>query len=98
MIDLRTAWQAILQRARLNRHHEIRREALSVREHMTIVLRSLRDRRFAEFEDLFEAGQGVALAVVTFLAILELTRESLVEVTQAEPFAPIYVRLAFSPA
>jgi segregation and condensation protein A len=50
------------------------------------------------FEDLFEPLHGVAVVVVTFIALLELSRESLVEVTQAEAFAPIYVRLAFTPA
>jgi segregation and condensation protein A len=95
--DLRQAWVEILQRARLNQHHTISREQLSVREHMSIVLRRLQGRRFAEFQDLFDTSRGVPVLVVTFVAMLELSRESLIEVTQAEAFAPIYVRLAYSP-
>ncbi|MEN9762104.1 MAG: hypothetical protein RI906_1930, partial [Pseudomonadota bacterium] len=54
--------------------------------------------RFAEFQDLFETNRGPQVAVVTLLALLELARESLVEITQAEAFAPIYVRLAYQPS
>ena len=96
--DLRTAWRDILQRAKLVRHHTIRREQLSVREHMSQVLRRLQGRRFAPFEDLFDAARGAPVLVVTFIALLELSREQLIEVTQAEAFAPIYVRLAYTPA
>jgi segregation and condensation protein A len=96
--DLRDAWRDILARARLVQHHHISREQLSVREHMSIVLRKLQGRRFALFDDLFETTRGVPVVVVTFIALLELSRESLVEVTQAEAFAPIYVRLAYQPA
>jgi segregation and condensation protein A len=96
-IDLRQAWVDILARARLVQHHHITREQLSVREHMSIVLRKLQGRRFALFEDLFEPVHGVAVVIVTFIALLELSREALVEVTQAETFAPIYVRLAYQP-
>jgi segregation and condensation protein A len=96
--DLRAAWADILKRARLNQHHTISREQLSVREHMSIVLRRLQGRRFVEFHDLFDTTRGVPVLVVTFIAMLELSRESLLEVTQAEAFAPIYVRLAYAPA
>jgi segregation and condensation protein A len=96
--DLRQAWAEILQRARLTQHHTISREQLSVREHMSLVLRRLQGRRFLEFQDLFDTGRGVPVVVVTFIAMLELSRESLLEITQAEPFAPIYVRLAFTPS
>jgi segregation and condensation protein A len=96
--DLRQAWAEILQRARLNQHHLISREQLSVREHMSIVLRRLQGRRFLEFQDLFDSARGSAVLVVTFIAMLELSRESLIEVTQAEAFAPIYVRLAYAPS
>jgi segregation and condensation protein A len=95
--DLRAAWAEILQRARLNRHHTISREQLSVREHMSIVLKRLQGRRFVEFHELFDAGRGTPVLVVTFIAMLELARESLLELTQAEAFAPIYVRLAYAP-
>ena len=95
--DLREAWQAIVARARLVQHHHIGRAQLSVREHMSLVLKKLQGRRFALFEDLFEPVHGVAVVVVTFIALLELARERLLEVTQAEAFAPIYVRLGFTP-
>ena len=95
--DLRMAWLEILQRARLNQHHTISREQLSVREHMSIVLRRLQGRRFVEFEDLFDTERGMPVLVVTFIAMLELAKEGLLQVTQAEAFAPIYVRLAFTP-
>jgi len=98
VVDLRTAWADILRRAHLVEHHHISRETLSVREHMTLVLRTLQDRRFAEFHDLFDTGRGLAVVVVTFIALLELAKESLVEITQAEAFAPIYVRLAYTPS
>jgi segregation and condensation protein A len=95
--DLRMAWVDILQRAKLNQHHTISREQLSVREHMSIVLRRLQGRRFLEFHELFDTRLGAPVLVVTFVALLELARESLLEVTQAEAFAPIYVRLAYTP-
>ena len=84
-------------RAKLNQHHRISREQLSVREHMSIVLRSLQGRKFVEFQDLFDPTRGQPVLVVTFIAMLELARERLLEVTQAEAFAPIYVRLAYQP-
>jgi len=96
--DLREAWADIVKRARLTQHHLINREQLSVREHMSIVLRTLQGRRFAVFEDLFDPRRGVPVLVVTFIALLELARERLLEVTQAEAFAPIYVRLAYQPS
>ncbi len=96
--DLRAAWADILKRAKLTQHHTITREQLSVREHMSIVLRALQGRRFALFEDLFDVKRGPQVMVVTFIALLELAREHLLEVTQAEAFAPIYVRLAYAPA
>ena len=94
--DLQAAWADVLRRARLVAHHRIRREELSVREHMTHILRRLKDARFVEFSDLFEAGCGVQVAIVTFLALLELAREFLIDVTQGEAYAPIYVKLAFA--
>jgi segregation and condensation protein A len=95
--DLQDAWRGILQRAKLVQHHKISRAELSVREHMSFVLRKLQGRRFIEFEALFDASQGVPVLVVTFIALLELAKEILVEITQAEAFAPIYVRLAYTP-
>ncbi|MGH6693001.1 MAG: segregation and condensation protein A, partial [Gammaproteobacteria bacterium] len=91
--DLRAAWLTLLTRAAMNRHHRITREQLSVREHMTRILRRLHDTRFVEFGKLFDPRQGIALLVVTLLAVLELAREGLIEVTQQAPYAPIHVRL-----
>ena len=97
--DLVAAWKEILRRARLNAHHHITRDQLSVREHMTLILRRLSDVRFMEFSELFlervDQGDAAAVVVVHFLAMLELARESLLEITQAEPYAPIYVRLSY---
>jgi segregation and condensation protein A len=98
IVDLQDAWRDIVKRARLVQHHVISREELSVREHMSIVLRKLQGRKFLEFEDLFDAARGMPVLVVTFIALLELSKEGLLEVTQAEAFAPIYVRLAYTPA
>jgi segregation and condensation protein A len=98
--DLRNAWLDIIKRAKLNAHHHITREQLSVREHMTHILRRLSDIKFIEFGELFyerlKNGATVAVIVVHFLALLELARESLLDITQAEPYAPIYIRLSFS--
>jgi len=96
--DLRDAWLDILKRAKLVQHHHITREQLSVREHMSLVLKKLQGQRFVEFQDLFDPGRGAGVMVVTFLALLELARESLLQLTQAEAFAPIYVRLAYTPS
>ena len=96
VVDLQDAWRDIVKRARLVQHHFISREELSVREHMSIVLRKLQGRKFLEFEDLFDTSRGMPVLVVTFIAMLELSKEGLLEVTQAEAFAPIYVRLAYT--
>ncbi len=92
--DLAEAWRALLYRARLTAHHRVTREELSVREHMSTILRRLGERRVLEFAELFDPARGVAILVVTFLALLELAREALLDITQSESFAPIYVRLA----
>jgi segregation and condensation protein A len=92
--DLRNAWLALLTRAKLQRHHKIRRDELSVREHMTRILRRLATGVYVEFSDLFNPLDGVPELVVSFLAILELAKESLVQITQNEFYAPIYVKRA----
>jgi len=98
--ELRDAWADIVKRAKLNAHHHISREELSVRDHMSQILRRLQNVRYMEFTELFmervQDGAGVPVIVVHFIAMLELARESLLEITQAEPYAPIYVRLAFT--
>jgi segregation and condensation protein A len=90
--DLQVAWLALMKNARIHAHHRVRREELSVREHMGSILRRLRGRGYVVFEDLFDRAAGVANLVVSFLAILELAREKLVEITQNETLAPIYVK------
>ena len=97
VIDLRDAWAAVLKRAHLHAHHRIAREELSVRAHMSLILRRLQNARFVEFGELFDPARGMPVAIVHFLALLELAREALIEITQATPFAPIYVRLAYTP-
>jgi segregation and condensation protein A len=92
--DLQEAWRGLLVRAKMTQHHRVTREELSVREHMSLILRRLRAGGFSEFGELFDPTRGVPVLVVNFLAVLELVRESLLEVTQSEPFAPIYVKLA----
>jgi len=95
--ELQSVWADILKRAKLTQHHTITREELSVREHMTGILRRLQSAKFVEFSDLFDPSRGVPVVVVNFIALLELAKETLIEITQAEAFAPIYVRLAYSP-
>uniref|UniRef100_UPI002FE1CDD9 segregation and condensation protein A n=1 Tax=Noviherbaspirillum sp. TaxID=1926288 RepID=UPI002FE1CDD9 len=97
VVDLQSAWADVLKRAKLTAHHTISREELSVREHMTGILRRLQSSKFVEFADLFDPSRGVPVVVVNFIALLELAKETLIEITQAEAYAPIYVRLAYSP-
>lgn len=93
--DLAAAWKAILHLAKLKSHHKIARQELSVREHMSLILRQLQSGgSFVQFEHLFDPVMGVAGVIVHFLAMLELSREKLVEVSQSEAFQPIYIRLA----
>jgi segregation and condensation protein A len=97
--DLQQAWADVLRRAQLYAHHHVTREQLSVREHMSLILKRLQGRQFVEFGDLFDAAllaRGVPVVIVHFLALLELAREALIEITQAAPYAPIYLRLAYS--
>jgi segregation and condensation protein A len=91
--NLSEAWRSILARARMTRHHKITREQLSVRSHMSRILKALGTGRFVEFSELFEPERGVAVLVVSFLALLELAREALIELTQQSAFDPIYVKL-----
>jgi segregation and condensation protein A len=91
--DLSEAWRSILARAKMTKHHKITREQLSVRAHMSRILRTLAGGAFTEFSQLFQPDQGVPVLVVSFLALLELSRESLIEITQQAAFEPIYVRL-----
>jgi len=93
VVDLSEAWRSILARARMTRHHHISREQLSVRAHMSRILKHLAPGQFVEFSELFQPDLGVPVLVVSFLALLELARESLVDLSQKSPFDPIYVKL-----
>ncbi len=95
--ELQAAWRDILKRAKLVQHHRITREELSVREYMSQILKRLQGKRFVEFENIFDPSKGSTVLVVTFIALLELGKETLIEITQAEAYAPIYVRLAYKP-
>ena len=97
VVDLQTAWNDLLRRAKLTARHTISREELSVREHMSSILCLLQSAKFVEFHELFDPTRGVPVIVVNFIALLELAKETLIEITQAEAFAPIYVRLSYSP-
>ncbi|MFY9326915.1 MAG: ScpA family protein [Georgfuchsia sp.] len=91
--DLQLAWLGLMKQARVMQHHRIKREELSVREYMASILRKLQGHGFMVFEDLFDVATGAPALVVSFIAILELARECLIEITQNEALAPIYVRL-----
>jgi segregation and condensation protein A len=90
--ELLLALKDVLHRAELFGHHAIRREALSVRQRMGELLSRLGDTSFHRFETLFDASEGRLGVVVTFLAVLELAKEMLVEIVQEEPLSAIYVR------
>ncbi|HRZ52754.1 MAG TPA: segregation/condensation protein A [Candidatus Contendobacter sp.] len=92
LTELLAALHEVLARAELFGRHQVRREALSVRERMSQVLERLDALRFTPFSALFRPEEGRMGVVVTFLAVLELLREALLELVQAEPFAPIHVR------
>ncbi len=92
MRELLAALVDTLRRAELFTHHAIRREALSVRQRMGEVLERIGDGQFHEFQSLFQAEEGRLGVVVTFLSILELAKESLIEIVQEAQFAPIYLR------
>src|SRR5206468_2323397 len=91
--DLRSAWAVLIERARVNRHHLVSREQLSVRSEMSRLLKVLLPGRYREFTTLFAEHADLQHLVVTFLALLELSREQLIDVAQAEPYAPIHVQL-----
>jgi segregation and condensation protein A len=92
MDDLMAAWQEVLKRASCYVHHKVSREELSVREHMSMILRRLGGESLLEFTALFDVSEGLSKLVVCFLAILELAREGLVRLTQQDAGSPIYVQ------
>ena len=88
---LRRAWRSVMARIKLQERHTVTREELSVREHMSSILKQLQTRSYVEFTDVFENTPTFAHALVSYLAILELAKEAL---TQAAPFAPIWLTLS----
>jgi segregation and condensation protein A len=90
--ELLLALKDVMKRAELYGHHAIEREALNVRSRMSDVLNALGDGEFHRFENLFDASEGTRGVVVTFLAMLELAKEQLIEIVQEESLAPIYVK------
>src|SRR5690606_41362282 len=90
--EMLLALHAVLKRAELLTSQAVRRDALSVRQRMGEVLTRLQDGAFHRFESLFEPGEGRLGVVVTFLSILELAKEHLIDVVQEAPLAPIYIK------
>lgn len=82
----------VLKRAELFEQHQVSREVLSTRERMTAILEKITGKGFVPFIQLFQADEGKLGIVVTFMAILELVKESLIDLIQNEPFAPIHVK------
>jgi segregation and condensation protein A len=91
--EMLLAFQDVLARSDMFAHHHVQREPLSVRQRMTDVLASLTASAFVDFVTLFTAEEGRRGVTVTFVAILELLREGLIEIVQAEAYAPLHVRL-----
>jgi segregation and condensation protein A len=92
--DLIAAFQEVMKRASMYSHHHVQLESLSVRERMSSVLSKVNTTRFTRFSELFTIEEGRMGVVVSFLAVLELVKESLLELTQSEPYAPIHVKAA----
>jgi segregation and condensation protein A len=94
MRDIMAAFNDVMRRAETFAHHHVQMEALSVRERMSHVLASVRKDNFTEFSKLFDVTEGRSGVVVTLLAILELLKQSLLELVQNEPYGPIHVKSA----
>jgi segregation and condensation protein A len=92
--EMLLAFKDVLGRAEMFAHHHVARERLSVRQRMSDILSTLRETAFMEFVRLFRPEEGRMGVTVTFIAILELMKEGLLEIVQAEPYAPIHVRPA----
>jgi segregation and condensation protein A len=90
--EMLVALRDVMKRVEMFAHHHISRERLSVRQRMSDVLNTMNSRAFVEFVDLFRPEEGRMGVTVTFIAVLELLREGLIELVQSEPYAPIHVR------
>ena len=91
--EMLLAFQEVLSRSDMFAHHHVQREPLSVRQRMADVLSSLTANAFVDFVQLFRPEEGRRGVTVTFVAVLELLREGLIEIAQAEAYAPLHVRL-----
>ncbi len=94
--EMLVAFQEVLVRSDMFAHHHVQREGLSVRQRMADVMSALGSREFVDFVHLFRADEGRRGVTVTFVAVLELLREGLIEILQSEPYAPLHVRLGGS--
>jgi segregation and condensation protein A len=92
--EMLLAFRDVVVRNEMFAHHHIQRERLSVRERMTDIVARLGNAGFLEFVQLFRPEEGRMGVAVTFIAILELVREGLIDIVQQEPFAPLHVRAA----
>jgi segregation and condensation protein A len=92
--EMLVAFKEVVVRAEFFARHHVQREPLSMRERMTDILSTLATSRFVEFTQLFHAEEGRMGVTVTFVAVLELVREGLIEIVQAQAFAPLHVRAA----
>ncbi len=90
--EMLSAFGQLMARASMNERHQVTREALSTRERMTMIMTRLSSEQFTPFEALFTLEEGRAGVVVTFMALLELAKERLVEIVQNEPLSPLHVR------
>jgi segregation and condensation protein A len=90
--EMLLAFKDVLSRAEMFAHHHIHREPLSIRQRMSDILSTLRESAFLDFVRLFKAEEGRMGVTVTFIAILQLMKDGLIEIVQAEPYAPIHVR------
>jgi segregation and condensation protein A len=91
--ELLAALKDVMQRATFYSHHFVRHDTLSIREQMSLILQKLQSNKFAEFADLFPEKQGKLGVVVTFIAILELIKQSMIEVVQTQPYSKIYLNM-----
>jgi len=97
LAELFCALQDVLRRAEMFTHHRVEREPLSLRERMSWVLEAVSGGGFTEFTQLFRYQEGRLGVIVTFLAVLELIKESLIELVQTEPFGPIHIKASSAP-
>jgi segregation and condensation protein A len=97
--DIVFGFQSAMQRSQAFEHHHIEKETLSTRERMSLILEKISSEHYTSFDELFLASEGKAGVVVTFLAVLELGKENLIELVQARPYANIHIRVSprFSP-